>query len=87
MLMDARGFTQFVKETEDLRETIVEGFPSLDIDNLATSFQKNLFWPRNRILHLGYSNYKEGDAFRSLNIAVLGLRILEVMDRNEQKTI
>lgn len=86
-LMDSRGFTQFVKETDDLRETIVEGFPSLNIDSLASSFQEKLFWPRNRILHLGYSSYREDDAFRSLNIAVLGLKILEVMDRNKRKTI
>ena len=86
-LMDSRGFTQFVKETDNLRETIAEGFTSLNIDSLATSFQKELFWPRNRILHLGYSNYREDDAFRSLNISVFGLRILEVMDGNKQKTI
>lgn len=86
-LMDSRGFTQFVKETDDLRETIVEGFPSLNIDSLASSFQEHLFWPRNRILHLDDSKYREDDAVRSINIALLGLRILEVMDRNKRKNI
>lgn len=87
-LMDSRGITQFVKETDDLREMIVSGFPSLYIDSLPISFQKNLFWPRNRILHLGDYRYaKEEAAIRCLNIAALGLKILEVMDRKKLETI
>lgn len=87
-LMDSRGFTRFVKETDDLRGMIVAGFPSLNIDSLPSSFQEKLFWPRNRILHLGDSRYdKEDAAIRCFNIATLGLKILEVMDRKKRETI
>jgi hypothetical protein len=86
-LMDSRGFTCFVKETDDLRKMIDEGFPSLNVDTLSKSFQEKLFWPRNRILHLGDSKYGEEDAIRSFNIATLGLRVLDVMDGNKRKTI
>ena len=86
-LMDSRGFTRFVKETDDLRETIVAGFPSLNIDSLSSSFQEKLFWPRNRILHLGDSKHGKEDAIRCFNMATIGLSILEVMDRKKRETI
>lgn len=83
-LMDPRGFTQFVKETDDLRQIVEQDFPSLTIGRLSKSFQEKLFWPRNRILHLGDSCYGIEDANRCFNIANLGLKILEVMDKNKR---
>lgn len=83
-LMDPRGFTQFAKETDDLRCMIEQGFPSLKLNCLSKSFQEKLFWPRNRILHLGVSRYGQEDANRCFNIAALGLRILEIMDEKKR---
>ncbi len=84
-LMDSRGFSQFVKETDDLRQMINNDFPSLNIDDLSKSFQESLFWPRNRILHLGASRYGHDDAIRCFDIATLALKIFESMDNNKRK--
>lgn len=86
-LMDPRGFSQFVQETDDLRDTIVAGFPSMSIDSLSRSFQEKLFWPRNRIVHLADSSHDKDDAFRCFNIATIGLRILDIMDRKKRENI
>jgi hypothetical protein len=86
-LMDPRGFSQFVQESNDLREIIVAGFPSLNIDNLSRSFQENLFWPRNRIVHLADSSHDKDYAFRCFNIATIGLRVLDEMDRKKRGNI
>lgn len=85
-LMDSRGFTEFVKSRADLREIVENGFPSLSMDELSKSFQTNLFWPRNRILHLRDSGFSKEDANRCFNFATLGLKILEVLDLEKRKT-
>lgn len=85
-LMDSRGFSEFVKSRTDLREIVEKGFPSLSMDELSKSFQTNLFWPRNRVLHLGDSSFSKEDANRCFNFATLGLKILEVLDLEKRKT-
>jgi hypothetical protein len=83
-LMSPKGLTGFIKSNAALKEIIEKGFPSLSIDALSKSFQTNLFWPRNRILHLGKAKYTQEDARRCFNFASLGLRILESLD-NEKR--
>lgn len=79
-LMNPEGLADFIETKSDFAEIINTGFPSLDIDTLSRSFQEKLFWPRNRILHLGDSNYNELDAIRCLNISSLGMTLFKEMD-------
>ncbi|MFQ5662386.1 MAG: hypothetical protein ACE5HL_00955 [Terriglobia bacterium] len=79
-LLDRRGIDEFASSSEELREVIVSRFPSLHLGSLAEDFQKTLFWPRNRILHAGYTKYREEDSARCYSIAQLGLGVLREMD-------
>jgi len=79
-LMDPRGFAGFVNGSPGFTKIINEGFPSLSLHNIAKDFQRILFWPRNRVLHLADTSFSYDDAKRCFNIATLGLRILEDMD-------
>lgn len=83
-LMSPEGITSFVQKDNELKKTIETGFPSLDVNNLPKSFQEKLFWPRNRILHLGDSNYGSAEAIRCFNIATLGLKILGRLDEERR---
>lgn len=80
-LMHPEGLVDFVQNSREFSETINTGFPNLDINGLSRFFQEKLFWPRNRVLHFGYSNYNEEDARRCLNIANLGIELFNEMDR------
>ncbi len=80
-LMDPLGFQEFVKSSTDLRQIVTEGFPSLHLNSLTSDFQQKLFWPRNRVLHLADISFKKADGVRCFNIATLGLRILEELDK------
>ena len=84
-LLAPKGFTQFVLDSPELKEMIESCFPTLDVNNLSKSFQEKLFWPRNRILHLGASDYGEEEATSCFNIAKLGLEILENLDKKRNK--
>ena len=83
-LMFPNGISEFANHHVELRSTVTDGFPSLDINNLSKSFQQKLFWPRNRILHLAYTKYNYIDARRCYNIAKLGLMLLEKLDNYRQ---
>lgn len=82
-LMDPRGFKAFVASSNELSETVQEGLPYLRLQELTKDFQQKLFWPRNRVLHLADTSFKKEDAVRCFNISVLGLKILEEMDRQK----
>lgn len=79
-LMDPRGFVGFVKGSPEFCKIINEGFPSLSLADITKDFQKTLFWPRNRVLHLADTSFSYDNAKRCFNISTLGLRILEDMD-------
>ena len=83
-LMDPLGFQDFVKSSTELRQTVTEGFPSLHLNSLTSDFQQKLFWPRNRVLHLADTSFKKADGVQCFNIATLGLRILEELDKNKR---
>jgi len=79
-LMVPEGIGSFVSADAELRTAIDKGFPSLPLKALPSSFQKSVFWPRNRILHGGFSKHTEEDANRVYSIAWMGLIILQKMD-------
>jgi len=79
------GLVSFVESSQDLLAIINDGFPSLSVETLANDFQRTLFWPRNRVLHLGDATFSYDDAKRGFNIAALGLRIFDQMDKNRRK--
>jgi hypothetical protein len=54
---------------------------SLHVGSLAKDFQEMIFRPRNKILHQGYAEHTEADASKCCDIAYLGLRILQDMDK------
>ncbi len=83
-LMYPAGFTSFVHTQTELKQMIIEGFKQLDVNDLPLSFQKQLFWPRNRILHLGDAQVKEDQARYCFNTATLGLRILDLLDQHRR---
>jgi hypothetical protein len=56
-LLDQRGIDEFVRGDLEFQQIVETGFPSLKIGSLAKDIQKSLFWPRNRILHVGYANF------------------------------
>lgn len=78
-LLDDRGIDKFARVSK-LSERIENDFPSLDLGSLAEGIQKAVFWPRNRILHAGYTDYGLEDAKRANNIARLSLELLKEMD-------
>lgn len=75
-----RGLDDFAASSRDL--TLAQtGFPSLHLGSLAQDFQETLFWPRNRILHAGYTGYGETDSAKCYSIANFGLMLLRDLDR------
>lgn len=80
-LMHPAGIDDFVATaaSRDLRETMPR-FPSLPLGSLATAFQRELFWPRNRVLHSGEDRFAPEAGPRALSIARLGLWIWYEMD-------
>jgi hypothetical protein len=80
-MMSPVGLDTFVKQTKELNDAISNRFPSLKIGTLAHDFQQTVFWPRNRVLHFGYTAYTEADASRCHSIADIGLQILSRLDK------
>jgi hypothetical protein len=86
-LLYPKGFKEFVSDTEELKESINNGFKSLNIETIVKDLEKNLFWPRNRIIHSSFTNYGRDDAVKIHSISRLGLFILHTLDeykRNEK---
>jgi hypothetical protein len=74
-LMHTSGLVDFVANQGEVRGVVETGFPSLDVCRLAETITEVLFWPRNRILHLGQTKYNLEAAKRSFNVATLVIYI------------
>jgi hypothetical protein len=85
--MSPLGLDKFVRQAADFRDAIVNKFPSLTIGTLAKDFQRTIFWPRNRILHYGYTGYGEPDAARCYSIAEFGIEILSQLDKAKRLAV
>jgi hypothetical protein len=82
-LMNPNGIDAFVAGHE-LGQRIGTEFPSLNVGSLAADLQRGLFWPRNRILHAGFTGYTKEDAIRCYNIALMGISILLALDQDRR---
>ena len=79
-LLSPKGFDGYVKDSKKYQESISSGFDNIDLDNPAKSFIKELFYPRNEILHRCKAIYTKEQAQSCHNTARLGLNILWDMD-------
>jgi hypothetical protein len=79
-LMHPQGLDDFVGRSRELRDALTAHSPEVALGQLAAGFQQKLFWPRNRILHLGATNYSREDAAQCYRLAALGVAILSRMD-------
>lgn len=83
-LMHSEGLSAFVRRSPEIRGVISSGFPSLNADDLPQTIVEGLFWPRNRILHLGRTDsVDENSAARAFNVAQLVIRIYHLMDEEK----
>lgn len=86
-LLVSKTMDDYVRLTQEFREAVEQGFPSLHIGSLPKDFQETLFWPRNSVLHWGDSSHTEQDAAISFSIAKLGLSILTSMNQERVKAL
>jgi hypothetical protein len=81
------GIDDFVRSRPELEGQISRNFKSVRVGSLAADFQKQLFWPRNSVLHWGGARYSYEDAARCFTFAELGLQILREMDRHRRASL
>lgn len=86
-LMYSDGIIEFIKKNENLSNTINDGFKTITINNFPKDVKKELFWKRNRVLHLAKSDYFPEDAKVCFNISQLGLMIFAELDKYRINTI
>lgn len=86
-LMHPPGLSHFVLTRVELRDWIKSGFPSLNAARLGETVTEALFWPRNRILHVGDTKYDETAGRRSFNVAQLVMHIYQTMDAVKRNDI
>ena len=84
-LMHAPGLDDFVGGEPDLRQIVTEGYPSLKGSPLSAGFQQALFWPRNRVVHMGHMVRERQQAVRALNLSRLGIYIFDRMDQRRRQ--
>lgn len=80
-------FVDFIQKNGELKRIVEVGYPSLKLSEIDKSIREHLFWPRNRILHLGYGKYNEKAATKCYQVAALGLKILNGMEERASKTV
>lgn len=82
-LMTDHGVAGFVNNSPDLQKLISDKFVCVPLEkvkmDLKKAFEKNLFFPRNNIIHSA-KQYDEKAAKCAREFALLGMTILEKMD-------
>lgn len=75
-LMHGPGIEDFVNGNPGLQDLLAKNVTAgIRLGTIAADVQQHLFWPRNRVLHLGDSSYGIADARRCIAVALIGLRI------------
>lgn len=75
-----KSFVEYINEDSELKKIIKNGFPQMKSDELDKDIREKLFWPRNKIPHLGFSEFGPEAATRCYAIAALGLQVLSKMN-------
>jgi len=70
----------FFQERPDIPAKIDADFPTLRNKPFAAGIVQGLFWPRNRVLHTGKTDWTEKESLSCYNIAQLGLYVLHELD-------
>jgi hypothetical protein len=70
----------FVSSQPELSRARSNYFSNLHADDMARSIQRELFWPRNRVLHQGRSDFNRGQAEDCLKLALFVLDILHTLE-------
>jgi hypothetical protein len=73
-LMHPAGLEDFVSRDDLATMNLSES--GVKAGTLARDFDRVLFWPRNQILHRGFTGYVEKDASRAYMVALQGVSIL-----------
>lgn len=79
-LFGYKDMNDFVEQSPELKNVVTNGFPSIRLGHIAEDIQKNLFWPRNRVLHLGYTKFDKQEATKCYNIAKLGVVFVQAIN-------
>jgi hypothetical protein len=81
-LLVSKGFDQFVMEQQELAKWIKDfGGSELSEGSIKSNIRARLFWPRNRILHFGHTNFDSANADACLRVAVVVIHVLRTMDQ------
>jgi hypothetical protein len=81
LMMSPEGLDQFVATTPDVK-TRADQFPALQGIQFARGVQSSLFWPRNRIMHFGYTGYDYAAAAECHNLAALGVYVFQDLNKH-----
>jgi hypothetical protein len=79
-LMFNQGLAAFIKQDQEIADTIAGWKQIKSADSFAKDVEEALFWKRNRILHNAYGKYTEQDAKNAFSLAQLVLRVFVRMD-------
>lgn len=75
------GIEAFAAASDKWKKTISNDFPALHLGSLSKDFQREVFWPRNAVLHQGKTGHTNAEATSCYSIAWLGIHILKEMDK------
>jgi len=77
----------FFQNNPDLISRFKKLIPSFTVDSMYNHIDEQLFWKRNRILHLGDSTYNKADAIKCLKIADSVLDLLYGLEEEKKKEL
>jgi len=84
-LVHEEGIEDFISKDNDMEDFIEKAyqkFPEFNLNEFDSFIEKNLFWPRNQILHLGKSYFSIDDARRCLDISSFAKSLLKRMEKS-----
>jgi hypothetical protein len=78
--MDSGGLDAFVQNSPDISQYSHQELSWLSGRSLIDAFQKQVFWPRNSILHAGKVSFGEKEAWEVYELASFGVAVLRRME-------
>ncbi|MBC8402238.1 MAG: hypothetical protein H8E14_12185 [Candidatus Marinimicrobia bacterium] len=84
-ILYTEGIQDFFYRNPDIEISLAKLIENFSPKSFYKDIEKNLFWIRNRIVHLGDSSFKHEDAAQCHNIANILLGILNRMDLSKRE--